>query len=225
MRRPPIRHSVRQHSRKIKGKKVTVKAHHRGKGKRKRATSRYFTFKKNVTSRSYIYGDFDKDGTPNIDDKRPYDATEKGTIEEILISDELKNIEGYREPFKDTTEEIAKDLERQGYEIKHRVKTPYSIINKLRRKYLGKIEDIGGCLILIESKREAKKAGKYLERKYKILDKDDYYAKPKQGYEALHYTILFEGKPHEIQVKTRKDYKKHLSWHKAYKKGEFKQPS
>jgi len=205
---------------------VTVKPHHRGEGKRKPITHRYVAPRRHtISNRQFLYGDFDKDKTRNIDDIRPYDPKEKGTTEEILLSDEIQNIEKYREPFKDTTEDMAQDLEKQGYEIKHRVKTPYSIVNKLRRKYLGKIEDIGGCLILVDTKKEAKEAGKYLERKYKILDKDDYYAKPKQGYEALHYIVLFEGRPHEIQVKTRQDYKKHLSWHKAYKKGEFKAPS
>lgn len=215
-RKTPIRHHVRRHTRVVKGKRVIVKAHNRGSGKKRQSRPTL----RRITSRRYIYGDFDKDGTPNIDDKRPYDPKEKGTVEEILISDELKNIEKYRKPFKGTTENLAQALEKTGYTIKHRVKTPYSIVNKLRRKHLGKIEDIGGCLILVDSKKAAIKTGKYIEKKYMIMDKDDYYSKPKAGYEALHYTVLYKKKPHEIQIKTKKDYQKHLEWHTAYKKGD-----
>jgi len=222
-RKAPCRHSVRAHKR----EGHPVQSYMRGKGdpRQIRQVKRTRFNGVSTTNRRFIYGDFDKDGTRNIDDVKPYDPEEKGTTEEILLSDEIQNIEKYREPFKGTTEDIAQDLEKRGYEIKHRVKTPYSIMNKLRRKYLGKIQDIGGCLILVDDKKDAYRAGEYLEEKYKILDKDDYYSKPKQGYEALHYTVLFEGKPHEIQIKTKKDYKKHLGWHTAYKKGEFKPSS
>ena len=222
-RLPTIRHPVRKHTRIINGKKVTVKRHYRGEGERKKPIRKPRNIKRvTTTNRQFLYGDFDRDKTKNIDDVRPYDPTKKGSKEEILLSDELQNLENYRESFEGTTEEMAKDFEKKGYMIKHRVKSPYSIINKLRRKYLDSVQDIGGVLILVDTKDQAKKAARYVESKYNIIDKDDYYKTPKQGYEAIHFNVIFKDNIHEIQIKTKDDFKKHLAWHLAYKKGEFK---
>ena len=221
-RLPTIRHPVKEHKRRINGKTVTVKHHYRGEGERPPVYRRPRMIKKaTITNRQFLYGDFDKDKTRNIDDLRPYDSKEKGSAEEILLSDEIQNLENYRESFEGTTEEMAKDFEKKGYMIKHRVKTPYSIMNKLRRKYLDSVQDIGGVLILVDTKDQAKKAAKYVESKYNIIDKDDYYKTPKQGYEAIHFNVIFKDNIHEIQIKTKDDFKKHLAWHLAYKKGEF----
>ena len=221
-RLPTIRHPVRTHTRRINGKTVTVNHHYRGEGERKAVTRRPRLIKRSaLTNRQFLYGDFDRDKTRNIDDALPYDPTQKGSTEEILLSDEIQNLENYRESFEGTTEEMAKDFEKKGYMIKHRVKTPYSIMNKLRRNYLDSIQDIGGVLILVDTKDQAKKAAKYVESKYNIIDKDDYYKTPKQGYEAIHFNVIFKDNIHEIQIKTKDDFKKHLAWHLAYKKGEF----
>ena len=221
-RQPTIRHSVRSHTRRINGKTVTVRHHYRGKGERKQITRRPRTIKRaSTTNRQFLYGDFDKDKTRNIDDIRPYNPNIKESTEEILLSDEIRTLENYRESFEGTTEEMAQALEKKGYEIKHRVKTPYSIMNKLRRKYLDSVQDIGGVLILVDTKDQAKKAAKYVESNYNVIDKDDYYKTPKQGYEAIHFNVIFKDNIHEIQIKTKDDFKKHLAWHLAYKKGEF----
>ncbi len=117
-RSPNVRHRVRQHKRKINGRTITVKTHFRGEGTKKpniRRPRRIETINRSrITNRQFLYGDFDKDKTKNIDDIRPYNPKEKGSKEEILLSDELKNIETHRESFEGTTEEMAKDFEKKG---------------------------------------------------------------------------------------------------------------
>jgi len=177
---------------------------------------------KGTSNRQFIYGDFDKDGIINIDDKKPFDPEDGKPVMEVKLSDELRKMEAHSLKFTDSTKRVSKDLERLGHPVKYRIKNVNSIINKLRRRHIEAIEDIGGCMVLVGDQEEAYEVGKYIESKYKIVAKDDYYAKPRAGYEALHYTILIEELPVEIQVKTEEDYKKHLGWHKAYKEGTFK---
>jgi len=175
-----------------------------------------------ISNRQFIYGDFDKDGVTNIDDQKPFDHKDKKQVMEIKLSDELRKLESHSLRFSGSTKRVAKDLERFGHPVKYRIKNVNSIINKLRRRHIEKIEDIGGCMVLVRDKKEANEVGRYIEKRYSVIDKDDYYAKPKAGYEALHYTIMIEELPVEIQVKTAKDYEKHLEWHKSYKEGKFK---
>ena len=238
MRKHPIRHEVRQYKRRTpKGKIVIVHKHKKGQGKaaskKKRVTnsspSRSIrerdlinNFRRRTTNRDYVFGDFDKDGTPNIDDVRPYDRAEAGQVEEIKLTDELEGIEKHRKPFIGSNKKIADTLESLGYEVLHRVKTPYSIVNKLRRKHIDKLWDIGGVMILTDSEAESYKVARFIEKKYQFIDKDDYYATPRPWeddyYKALHYIVVVDDKPHEIQIKTRQDYKKHIEWHTTYKK-------
>ena len=187
-----------------------------------KGTTREDLRKARISNRQFIYGDFDKDGITNIDDEKPFDHKDGKQVMEIQLSDELRKMEAHSLRFTGSTKRVAKDLERFGYPVKYRIKNVNSIINKLRRRHIEKIEDVGGALVLVDNKKEAKEVGKYIEGRYQVIDKDDYYAKPKAGYEAIHYTIMIEELPIEIQVKTEEDYEKHLGWHKAYKEGNSK---
>ena len=173
---------------------------------------------KNKKNRSFIFGDFDKDGIKNIDDKYPFNKKKKGQIEETSLARELKIIKKYAHKFVLDTKIIAKDIKRKGYTVKYRVKGTFSIVNKIRRKSLKEIRDIGGILILVNNKEEAFKAGEFVERNYNVIEKDDYFTEPKdEFYRALHYTVMVNKLPFEIQIKTKKEFAIHLKAHKKYK--------
>ena len=187
-----------------------------------KGTTREDLRKARISNRQFIYGDFDKDGITNIDDQKPFDHKDKKQVMEVKLSDELRKLEAHSQRFTGSTKRVAKDLERLDQPVKYRIKNVNSIINKLRRRHIEAIEDVGGCMVLVDDEAEARKVGKYIEDRYNVIDKDDYYAKSLAGYEALHYTILIGELPVEIQVKTKEDYKKHLGWHQSYKAGTYK---
>jgi len=53
--------------------------------------------KKGMTNKQYIHGDYDGDGTANIDDKRPFDKKRDGRVNpEVSLSKTFKYIESKR---------------------------------------------------------------------------------------------------------------------------------
>lgn len=169
-----------------------------------------------VTHKEFVYGDFDRDTVPNIDDKMPFNPKESSQVDELRLSDELKELEDYRETFTPILEDFAKENNVSLY----RVKTPISTINKLRRKHLASIQDIAGAVIIVKNRREMLKKSGELKKKYKVIADEDYYEinkNTKSPYFAHHLTLLYKGKPIEIQIKTPEQHKLHIKMHKAYK--------
>ena len=173
-----------------------------------------------------ILGDNDNDGIPNADDTKP---NEKSTqqVEEVLISTELESIIDYRNEFVDLRENVLNrirqiDCGKLKCEIKSRIKTPFSIINKLKRrslttpKTMEKLEveakklllnkslrgidlykgltDILGFAIIVDDYKQLKKVQKVINDGFlgDVLEMEDFYLNDNNGYRAIHYILSVE---------------------------------
>jgi len=108
---------------------------------------------KNTTNKQYIHSDYDKDGVPNIDDKRPFDKSRSGSVNpEVSLSKTIRYVEQKRrEAIK-----IAKPLAKR-YRMKYRIKDTYSTINKAVRTSPGITNDFIGLRKVTIKREEAKK--------------------------------------------------------------------
>jgi len=175
---------------------------------------------KKTQNRSLIFGDFDKDRVPNIDDKYPFNKKKKGKVQDVMLSTELREIKKHNLKFKKLLQKIKKKYGRK-YIIKHRIKGTHSTIGKLRRKYMHHIEDILGVTIICKDKDEIDKVAKDLKKNFKTIKDQDYYKISKAGneyYKARHITILLNKSPVEIQLKTMGHHEFHERTHPTYKK-------
>jgi ppGpp synthetase/RelA/SpoT-type nucleotidyltranferase len=175
---------------------------------------------KKTRYKSYVFGDFDKDGVPNIDDKYPADPKKKDTVQEVMLSDELKKIREHNLNYKNLLK-VVKKRYGKGRKIKFRIKGTHSTIGKLRRKHIHQVQDILGITILCKNKKEIKRIAQDIHRNFYVISDKNYYVKSKRGnkyYKARHLIVRIRGKPAEIQLKTKKHYQLHQSTHPIYKK-------
>tara|TARA_R110000822_G_scaffold18590_1_gene61297 strand:+ start:4699 stop:8583 length:3885 start_codon:yes stop_codon:yes gene_type:complete len=173
-----------------------------------------------------MFADSDGDGIPNVDDVSPFDPNTTGQIEEVSMSEEMGEIINYRNKFENIRKKFINKLssisETCGTAkcgILSRTKTPYSIINKMRRRSLtgvkdleklqniadNKIEnknligldlykgltDVVGAMVVAPNKETLEKLkGKLLNGDMgEVLEFEDMYAEPKAGYRAYHFII------------------------------------
>ena len=191
--------------------------------------------KDNLTKRSYksIYGDTDKDGTPDIDDKQPKNAKVDETIEQVKFNEVfdkiLKTKKDMRGKMLGVVDKL-KDIAPKGSTIYARTKTPYSILNKLVNKKMynmkptkdGDVEgltDLVGTTIMVNSLDEINDVRDNLDggKLGKVMERKDYYAKPKDGYMAIHYIINVNDVPVEVQLKTERQKRLNQASHNPYK--------
>ena len=107
-----------------------------------------------------FFQDTDGDGVPNVDDVAPFQSSDKTRLEEVSLSEEMRTIINYRNDFEDVRKDVVKDLDdiieecdaKGDCGILSRTKTPYSIVNKLRRRSLTDVKDLDK----LESKAKAK---------------------------------------------------------------------
>ena len=91
---------------------------------------------KDTKNRSLIAGDFDKDGTKNIDDKYPFDKKRSEQKDELSLANEMRIIRKRALEHRGAINKIQHQIKQDGYNVsKARLKTTTSIINKWRRKY------------------------------------------------------------------------------------------
>jgi len=186
-----------------------------------------------TTHRSYLFGDFDKDGVKNIDDYKPFDPKVKDW------PDPTKNpsfyhkarFGGFETKFSDVLLEIERDNNRNAPFLKKviaenpgsygRIKTVPSTIQKLKRKSYNHLHDISGATIVVSNRKQVRTKAKQIKKKYKHDSRqtDDFYRNPKGGvYYAYHLGLLGKDKaPLEIQIKTEPMEKLHKKMHTAYK--------
>jgi ppGpp synthetase/RelA/SpoT-type nucleotidyltranferase len=132
-----------------------------------------------------------------------------------------------------------RDEEREGItDVKYRLKTIPSIINKLRRKHLRNIRYVVGIKVIHDDYSDLLATKAFLRAEYPNSQIEDFYESPKGGanlgYRAVHYDVCVEGEPEvtggkvtacasgtplEIQLKTRRQAGLHKKWHLRYKEG------
>ena len=222
-----------------------------------------------ITRANYpsLFLDTDRDGTPNVDDVSPFDATMSKQIEEVSLSKEMGTIIDYRNKYDDIRKKFVSKLAtisdscgNTACGILSRTKTPYSIINKLRRrsltgvKRLGNLEgkakkklknkdlnaldlykgltDIVGTMVVANDKSTLDKLKNRILKgdMGEVLEFEDFYAEPNNGYRAYHFIIGVKDKdidnpsetriyPIEVQIKTKRAKKLSEVSHTAYKEG------
>lgn len=184
-----------------------------------------------ISNKEFIHGDFDKDGTPNVDDKLPFRSEVSAQIGyDTRLSDELKKIEEHNRkhqtPAKNTRRLLEHALPKA--EVTSRVKSTPSTVNKLNRKSLASIQDSAGVRVLTDSYAQLVDAKNQAIRRLeqqkgvKIVKVEDFYAHPKEGneaYRAVHIDIQRDGVPVEIQLKTKRMQDIHDEIHTSYKTG------
>jgi ppGpp synthetase/RelA/SpoT-type nucleotidyltranferase len=175
-----------------------------------------------------IYGDYDKDGTVNIDDANPLDASKNNTVEQVELKDTFDNLLSVKAELDDVMYDAVDTLDKKApknADIYARTKTPYSILKKLVEKRMLDPEkgltDMVGTTIAVENQKELEQVRDDIDGGLlgKILDRDDYYKSPKAGYKAYHYIVEYQGIPVEVQLKTKTQKKLHEISHESYKKG------
>jgi ppGpp synthetase/RelA/SpoT-type nucleotidyltranferase len=178
-----------------------------------------------------IYGDNDNDGIPNADDPNPNIEGDRDTIEQVQLVDlfdKLLNTKNNLDSAMYEQIDNLKEISPKGSKVYARTKTPYSILNKLiAKKMLDKsnpnkgLTDMVGTTIVTKSFDDIN----YLKDKIqagqlgKVVDFDDYYSHPKNGYMAYHFIILDKNTdiPFEVQLKTERMKKLNRASHNAYK--------
>lgn len=177
-----------------------------------------------------FFQDTDKDGVPNVDDVAPFKSDNKERLEEVSLSDEMKVIIDYRNDFEKIRKQIVDDLENVVTEcdgkgecgILSRTKTPYSIINKLRRRSLTNVKDLEkldkkaeqklksddltgldlykgltdvvGAMVVTPDKKNADKIKDVINsgKLGRVLEFEDFYKNDNNGYRAFHFLIAVE---------------------------------
>jgi ppGpp synthetase/RelA/SpoT-type nucleotidyltranferase len=180
-----------------------------------------------------IFQDSDKDGVPDIDDAQPKNPKLQGEVEELKFSQVFERLLKTKKSLDKIMRAAIEELERispAGSTIYARTKTPYSIVNKLinkkstslERAKLGDVEgltDLIGTTVVVKSLDDINDVAKELDKGVlgEILEKKDYYEKPKAGYRAIHYITIFEGVAIEVQLKTYRQKEINEASHEAYK--------
>ena len=179
---------------------------------------------KELTRKDYpaIFGDSDSDTIVDVDDPHPFDPGDTKSIEEIRLSDEIGSLIDTRASYVPATEAVMKslrDLRIPKSKVEGRVKTPFSIVNKLRRKYFGSLTDVAATRIVLPDRPSVDIATSAIEEDFEILEKEDFYKTPQAGYRAIHYIVRSGGVPVELQVKTNRMAEIAEGSHTPYKRG------
>ena len=174
----------------------------------------------------WILGDKDKDSVANADDVKPLDKNTKERIDEPTITTGIKNLISLKKSLDSTMYSFIEDLKNVAPNkstIYARTKTPYSVLDKLIKKRLSTITDLIGTTIVTNDKKELDIVKNYVEsgKMGKVVEMEDMYEKPKQGYRAYHFLIERNGMTIELQVKTKRQKALNELSHEPYKLGKL----
>jgi ppGpp synthetase/RelA/SpoT-type nucleotidyltranferase len=178
-----------------------------------------------------IYGDNDHDGLLNADDPRPNEEGDTESIEQVQLADVFSKLLSTKKDLDKTMYEQVdklKEISPKGSKIYARTKTPYSILNKLiNKRMLDKKDPSKGLTDMVGTTIVAKDFTDINEIKDKIkggalgkiVDFDDYYSHPKDGYMAYHFIVVDKDTqiPFEVQLKTKRMKMINQASHNAYK--------
>ena len=175
-----------------------------------------------------IFGDYDGDGVSNINDLNPLDKTKVGRVDNIEIDETFKKLIDLKNDLDVKMYEALEELDKKApknAEFYARTKTPYSIVKKLVDKRLldpkKGLTDLIGTTVVVSNQKELEKVKNDLDNGLmgEVLDFDDFYTNPNNGYRAYHYIVLFKGTPIEVQLKTKMQKQLNEVSHEFYKKG------
>jgi len=189
----------------------------------------------NLGKKSYkaIYEDSDGDGVPDIDDIEPQNPKISESVEQVKLNEVFDNILKTKKEMRgkmDATVDELVEIAPKDSTIYARTKTPYSILNKLVNKKMynmkptkeGDVEgltDLVGTSIVVENIEDINNMRDKLDDEAlgKVMERKDYYEKPKDGYMAIHYIIESNNVPVEVQLKTRRQKTINEASHNPYK--------
>lgn len=107
----------------------------------------------------------------------------------------------------DQLDQISNSI--KGATVTGRLKAPDSLKEKLESRKKGRpiesITDIVGARITVPDMNRYKQAISQIEKKFKVLERDDYVEKGHpsgSGYRSHHFLVEVKGKPVEIQIRT-----------------------
>lgn len=115
------------------------------------------------------------------------------------------------------------------FKVTGRMKTPQSIQEKMQRKGVtnpSEFDDISGLRVITNNTKDTQEAISLLKTKYKSSIKpgseDNYIENPKEtGYHAYHVTLIVNGEPHEVQIRTERFNNWAETYHSVYKGEEW----
>lgn len=184
-----------------------------------------------------VFLDYDKDGIPDVDDPHPYGPQSAERIEEVKLSSEVGELLQVRDAMEGVFRAVRTDAMRlagaSGGDFKGRVKTPYSMINALRRKRLSGpkgLGDIIGTSIYMPDRKGVERMRRLIEAGElgPATLTDDFYSSPKAGYRAYHYEVrrpvhrddgTLSSFNVELQLKSRRIAEIADGTHEPYKDG------
>lgn len=175
-----------------------------------------------------IFGDYDKDGVANINDVSPLDKSKMGKVEQIELDQTFKKLIDLKNNLDDKMYKALDKLDKKApknAEFYARTKTPFSIVKKLVDKRLldpkKGLTDMIGTTVVVSDHKELEKVKNDIQKGLmgEVLDFDDFYKFPNNGYRAYHFIVEFEGMPVEIQLKTKRQKQLNEVSHEFYKKG------
>jgi ppGpp synthetase/RelA/SpoT-type nucleotidyltranferase len=180
-----------------------------------------------------VYHDVDGDGLIDADDAYPLDPTRAVQNEEVALGAELEALISLRNSLAADKQRFEHEVARifPGRKVFGRVKTPVSMINKLRRKRLldarKGLTDIIGMTAIAEDEADLWRLVAHIRSGAlgAVAEEEDMYAQPKAGYRAVHFILQFPTRtiagvssiPIELQVKTRRQMLLAAAAHTPYK--------
>lgn len=185
--------------------------------------------RRSTNNHSYIHGDYDRDGVANIDDNRPFSKQKnRNRVEpEVRLSETFKYLEGKRA----AAEKVGKRLQREHQVRDMRVKSVYSTVNKMVRRYPFVTNDFIGLRTEAPTRTEARAKWHSYNRRVRAPEKkrpsyveyeqrDNKYrsnARTDNPYRAYHTNKIIDGFGVEYQSRTNRFGKLNDDMHNAYK--------
>jgi ppGpp synthetase/RelA/SpoT-type nucleotidyltranferase len=176
-----------------------------------------------------VFDDYDGDGVVNIDDAFPNDKTKQGFVDKVRLQPIFKKLIDLKNNLNTVMYNAVDELKEKSpktADIYARTKTPYSILKKLVDKRLMDetkgLTDLVGTTIAVDNYNDLIKVKNQIDAGLlgRVVDFDDFYAKPKAGYMAYHYIVKTdEGYSVEVQLKTKRMKNLNKVSHEFYKLG------